>query len=431
MKLFNFSFHKRNKRNNRGYNVRSADNSVPVTTLGDLSGIFGGGDAAFSGSDEAAMRIATVYRCCDIVSSSVAMLDLQLLRSRKLNINGESISYMSVDSEMNLAEVLARPNDRMTSYQLKKNAVVQMLLKGNAYIYKWYSGGEVSKLILLSPDTCTYHKETDTYTVTDRINNIYGDKAADQIIHLRNMSVDGGYSGMSILDYAAKVLGIAVETDQQQEDTFKVGSTMRGFISGEGASTVGYGEVQDNQLETVTDRINYEMLGNKRIHYLPGSMKFIPIQLSPADLQIIDSKKWNCLDICRFFGVHPDKVFMQTSTNYKASQNSQTVFMTDTLQPLIKNIEAEFNMKLIAESLVTKLKIKFSVQDYYETDLTSKANYYQKMLQVGALTVNDIRMKEGLEPIENGWKPLVSANLKSLDSDFVDGNLGAGNEGND
>jgi hypothetical protein len=40
-------------------------------------------------------------------------------------------------------------------------------------------------------------------------------------------------------------------------------------------------------------------------------------------------------------------------------------------------------------------------------------------------------MKEGLEPIENGWKPLVSANLKSLDSDFVDGNLGAGNEGND
>jgi phage portal protein BeeE len=105
--------------------------------------------------------------------------------------------------------------------------------------------------------------------------------------------------------------------------------------------------------------------------------------------------------------------------------------MTDTLQPLIKNIEAEFNMKLIAESLVTKLKIKFSVQDYYETDLTSKANYYQKMLQVGALTVNDIRMKEGLEPIENGWKPLVSANLKSLDSDFVDGNLGAGDEGND
>ena len=90
MKLFNFSFHKRNKRNNRGYNVRSADNSVPVTTLGDLSGIFGNKDAAFSGSDESAMKIATVYRCCDIVSSSVAMLDLQLLRRRKLNINGVS-----------------------------------------------------------------------------------------------------------------------------------------------------------------------------------------------------------------------------------------------------------------------------------------------------------------------------------------------------
>ena len=71
------------------------------------------------------------------------------------------------------------------------------------------------------------------------------------------------------------------------------------------------------------------------------------------------------------------------------------------------------------------------MQDYYETDLTSKANYYQKMLQVGALTVNDIRMKEGLEPIENGWKPLVSANLKSLDSDFIDGNLGTENNNND
>lgn len=404
------------RKNYRSQNNSQGDRPIIITTNDhDMSDIFG-----VSGSDNTlAMKVATVYRCVDILSSDVAMLSMRLMRRRTSTIDGERVSYFLPDEEMQLAKVLKRPNSRMSYYWTMKNAIQLMLLQGNAYLYKWYDAGELTKLVLINTaeggGSVTYNNVADSYTIVDPINRIFKTVPSSAIIHLRNVSLDGGLTGVSTLENAANVLAIAVETDQQQKDTFKVGSTMRGFVTGDNGGVAGYGQTQDAQLESVTERINYGLLKNQRVNYIPGSMKFIPVSLSPADLQILDSKKWNCLEICRFFGVHPDKVFMQTSTNYKASANSQTTFMTDTLQPYLTMIAEEMNLKLIPDSMMFKLKIEFDLSNYYQTDLTAKGDYYKKMQEVGAMTPNEIRMKEGMAPVDGANKVLVSANLKTVE----------------
>jgi HK97 family phage portal protein len=150
-------------------------------------------------------------------------------------------------------------------------------------------------------------------------------------------------------------------------------------------------------------------------------MKFNQLSLSPSDLQLVESKNLNVLDICRFFGVHPDRVFQSSSTNYKGSESAQTAFMTDTLFPLINKIETELTVKLVPNQSLTKYRVKFDLDDYYIGDMGTKAEYYTKMISAGVLTPNEVRIREGHAPVEGGDSAYISCNVAPIDSAKIKG----------
>ena len=359
---------------------------------------------------ELAMKIAAVYRCVDVVSKGVAQLPLVVKRKED--------DYFVIDNEdvFGLTYILQmRPNERLSAYEFKKAAMVQILIgNGNAYVFpKWGDDGYDS-LILLSPGSCTYDVYSNTYIVSDPINKVYGTFDADEIIHLKNLSLDGGYTGVSTLQYASRTLAISANADSANVESFKTRGTLSGFVSGKN-STLGFGTIQDTQLQGVADNIEKQLASGKKIFNLPGEMSFNQISLSPSDIQLLETKTFNVLDICRFFGVHPDKVFAQQTANYKASEMSQVSFLTDTLQPILTQIENELQIKLIPRELAMQYKIDFDIEPLLQTDLLTQADYINKTISAGVKTVNQWRKKFGQAPVDGGDKVLVSANLKSLD----------------
>ena len=360
---------------------------------------------------ELAMKIAAVYRCVDIVSKGVAQLPLVIKRKED--------DYFVIDDNdiWNLTYLLQmRPNSRLSAYEFKKSIMVQLLIgSGNAYILPQWSEEAYSTLILLSPGSCTYDVYGNTYSISDPINKIYGVYDADQIIHLKNLSLDGGYTGVSTLQYASRTLAISANADAANVESFKTRGTLSGFVSGKGA-TLGFGTIQDTQLQGVADNIEKQLASGKKIFNLPGEMSFNQISLSPSDIQLLETKTFNVLDICRFFGVHPDKVFAMQSANYKASEMSQVAFLTDTLQPLLTQIENELQIKLIPRELAMQYRIDFDIEPLLQTDLLTQADYINKTISAGVRTVNHWRKKFGQAPVEGGDKVLVSANLKALEA---------------
>lgn len=379
------------------------------------------------GLDTVPMKIGAVYRCVDILSGSIASLLLEpqrLTQAGKNEVTGEKEEYFKTDKKNVLYKLLTvRANSRLTAFDFMKNLVSQVLLNGNAYVLPQYDANGLKDLILLSPNTVTYDKYMNTYLVSDYINGIYDRYYADEIIHVRNMSIDGGYTGSSTISYAANILGIAAATDGKQTELFQPGSTLSGYISGDTEGVVGFGSTQDKQLQTVSDRVGAEISSGKRIFYVPGAMKFNSLTLSPADLQLLESKELNILEICRFFGVHPDKVFQSSSTNYKASENSQTAFLTDTLLPRLTQIENEFTVKLVPDSMQTSYRIKFNLDNYYQADLTAKSNYMTKTISAGVWTVNEWRRKEGKAPIPGGDVSFITCNVAPIDSPKIRGEV--------
>ncbi len=394
------------------WNVLTGKKQVRSIGEGNITTWYGNNDmqviagSSYAVGPDMAMKLAAVYRCTSIVSGTVASLPLQI----KKRVDG---SYWKTEDTGRLASLLAlKPNERQTSFDLIRNAVVQMLNQGNAYIYpEWRTNGDLGRLVLLSPNTCTYDKLYNRYIVSDMVNHVFGTFEADEMIHLRNLSTDGGYLGVSTLQYAAKVLRIASKSDDKSEEVYSPGGTRRGFVTGGDVYVKGVGPFQDNELKNVAERVSEELKSGKQIMNLPAGTGFSAIDLSPADSRLLENKQFGVLEICRFYGVHPDKVFAGQSTNYKASEMSQVLFMSDTLQQILKQISLEFTAKLFVPSQYGRYRIEFSIKDFYNTDLITQATVTEKNIQAGLQTINEARLEKGYPPVPGGDELLVSANL--------------------
>lgn len=367
-------------------------------------------------SPELAMKLATVYRCVDILSGSIASLPLIYKQKNRYGVFTEvehpELSYL----------LQKKANNRQSSFDLFQNAIIQMVLYGNAYIYPRYVGAERKELILFSPNTCSYDVINNVYDVNDMVNGVFEIFDADEIIHLRNISLDGGYTGISTISYGAKVLGISANADNRTSDSFKPGNMLKGFISGDGLAGVkGFGELQDNQIDDIKDKVETQINKGKNIFSLPGAAKFNQLSISSTDLQLLETRKFGVLDICRFMGVHPDKVFAGQSQNYKASAMSNEMFLSDTLQPRLSKIESELNSKLIPRRIAFKEKIEYNVEAMLTTSLEQEAIYIEKTIQNGVYTINYWRAKKGQNPIEGGDTPMISCNVAPVDSPKIRG----------
>lgn len=367
-------------------------------------------------SKELAMKIATVFRCIDITSKGIAQLPLVVEHD-------EGGYFQPInDDPFNLHYLLTRrPNNRLNIFDFKRAILVELFTQGNSYVFPRMGMDGYEELVHITPGCTDYDKYMNRYNVADPVNNIFGVYGPDDIIHLKNLSLDGGYTGVSTLQYASRTMAISTNADIANVENFKNGGILSGFVSGAGG-TVGFGAIQDKQLQSVADDIESQINSGKKIFNLPGEMKFNEISLSPADIELLSTKTFNVLDICRFFGVHPDKVFAQQSSNYKASEMSQVAFLTDTLQPILTLIETEMQVKLIPQELDSFYRINFDIEPLLQTDLITHADYMAKTIAAGVKDVNYWRKKSGQAPVENGNKVLVSANLKTLDG-LVNENL--------
>lgn len=388
--------------------VRSA------ATYADSSGI------ATVATGHQATAIAAVYRCVDILSSSVACLPF-----RKMRLNRAEGYFLDVDDRTDpTARIIGvRPNAHQNAFEFMRNTVVQVLLLGNAYIVPRYGrDGVLTELILCSPNTVQHNPDTDTYIVNDLYNAIYGECfTAGDILHIRNLSLDGGRTGISTVRYAAGVLGIQATADSQTRQLFAKGGRIKGIINNAQTLQRGMGEYSTAELDGLASQIAGQFQSGKDIVSLPGDAAFTPISMSAIDMQLLEHRKFGVLEICRFFGVHPDKVFAGTATNYKASDMAQVSFIQDTLQPMLRKIEAEFQAKLIPAELSGDFRFRFDLSPLMITDLTTEADYMTKTIAAGVMTVNEWRRRKDLRPVEGGDETLVSCNVAPLGSEKIQG----------
>ncbi len=361
-------------------------------------------------SGDTAMKIAAVYRSISILSGTIA--SLPRYPRRKTAKGNFEIDYSNPLYNL----LMWRTSNKLNAYETFESAVIQTLMEGNAYLFPKMKGSGYSELVLLEKGTVVYDEFVDRYYIADTKNGVIGTYDSWQVVHFRNKNLDGSKKGISTIQYAGRILNISANADEQTLANMKSGNKQKGFLTG-GSLQTGMGAFKDTEVDKVAERLEAQLAKGDSVMRLPGELQWLPYSISPADAQILENREFSVFDVCRFFGVHPDKVFVRQNSNYKASENSQTSFMTDTLQPLLTQMEVELTTKLVPRKNVgVKEKIEFDREALYQLDPSGSASYYKQMFEVGGMTSDEIRVATNREPKEGGDVLFVSANVAPINS---------------
>lgn len=362
-----------------------------------------GGDPVIVNSASKSLQLATVYRCVAMISQSVAKLPL-------LHERQAGRIYRTETSELGYL-LGVQPNEWTSAYDMMKMAVQQVLLFGDAIIVpQYYRDGEIKRLVLARPGTAGPSTGIGVYQINDEEQGISGQYLEDEIIRIKGHTIDG-VNCVSVITYAAYTASIGATADRNTLNTFANGGAPMGILTNE-SGIPGYGELQTDALQAGADRLQQAMRKGDRLLALGGKWQYIPFTMTAADMQFLESRKFTVREICRFFGVHPSFVFDDTSNNYKSAEMANVAFLSDTLDPILRQIENEFNRKIFRRNMTER--VHFDRVQLYATDLDGRMRYIEKRIQTGTMTPNEARESLGMAPVEGGDTPMISANLRPV-----------------
>lgn len=354
------------------------------------------------------MKVATVYRCVNLISDSVASLPIVPYNYK------DNWKYVDYESKLyNLFNV--QPNSLMSSFQLKKMMIVNLLLKGNTFILIKRTGKDVNELHLLNSDNITPIIEKGDIKYIDTLNKKTYDKS--QIIHLINYS-NNGYIGESTISYASTALGITKNIDNLLSTQSANGMMVAGILK-----PVAGGQINQAKADKAKEKFNaVNTVDSNSIIVLDAGFEFQQISLSNRDSQVLESSKLSSNDICKFFGVPPSLIYNETG-KYSTAEQQQLDYLNNTLMPIIEKVESEFFRKIYLSSDYSNKELKFDVSNLMRLDATTQAAYYKTLFEMGALTVNEVREKINAKyPAKDGNKHFISTNLQDLSNLIVNNN---------
>lgn len=354
------------------------------------------------------LNVGAVFRCVNHLANSVANLPVLYLRRRG--------DVFTPDTDTRLNYLLnVQPSPDLNAVDFWRQLVQYVYLTGNAYVVPVFDtvARDWGRLVLVNSRNVSHDTTADKYYITDPENGIQGTFSEAEIIHVKNYTRDGK-RGLSTLHYARIATDTASAANSETKERFENGGNVRGIVTNGGSSVRGFGEYQDTELQKTAKDLDEQFRAGKHIVSLPGMTEFAPITLNAVDMQFIQSRHFSVVDICRFFGVNPAFVYEDSGSNYKTAEAAKAAYLSNTLSPLLRKIENEFQRKLIPADCSTRQKIQFDRKAVFAMDPESRAKYQAATIAAGIYTVNDWRREENRPAVPEGDTVLISANLKRL-----------------
>lgn len=347
-------------------------------------GLTYGGFSSYS--SQKAMRISTAYACTNIISDAVALLPLKVKKYEKGKM---------VDIEHPLKKILNLiPNKRYNHFDLFKLLIQSVILNGNGYLYiERDERLNVKALHLLDPAYVQPMPQEDG-TVKYIVAGMDSAVDAVNMIHLFQ-HVDEMFNGISVIKYASKCLEAAWDVEDQANKFFKRGAGLLGVLKAAAPLT----DAQKGQIAQSWEK-SISKTSSGGVAILPQGLDFQSISVNPEDAQLLETRQYSVIDICRFFNVSPIKVFDYGHLSYNSLEQIELSFLQDTILPYVQLIEDEFNRKLFKPSEIGELYVDFDFTQMLQADKKTEAEYYRTLVTNGILSLNEARERLGFAPLD-------------------------------
>ena len=373
-----------------------------------LAGAYGVKASGSYVSPSTALQCSAVFACIGLLAESIAQLPIKVYELDEGERREDRTHWAY--------ELLARrPCSWLTSFNWRELAMMCLCLRGDFYAYKVRdSQGRVRELLPLLPGSISVRQLTNweleyRITLPDR-----GSKTVTQseIFHVMYRSVDG-VRGLSPIACERQTIGLALSAQEHGASTFANGARPGGVLS---IPNVLSQEAYDRLKQNWQSAYSGENAGSTAI--LEQGTEFKPLSMTNADAQYLETRKFQVEEIARIFGI---PLFMIQSTEKTTSWGSgieqmSMGYVRYTLLPWIRRWEDAIWRDLLSEK-DSNVQVKFNVEGLQRGSMSTRFDAYQKGINMGVYSPNEIRGLEDMNPREGGDIYLTPMNMNIQERD--------------
>ena len=358
-------------------------------------------------SAETSLQVSAVYRCVSVLADSIAQLPLKLYRRDSQGQRQEATDHP-------LWRILhVRPNRLMTGYVWKQLLFSSVLLRGNAYIEIEYAGsGWPAALWPLRADgmRAELKRREPVYRYTAGMEDPVASNGLIpdyRIHHLRSLSSDG-FVGRSVVRQAMHTLELALGTEEFGARFFGQDATPGVVLM----HPETLSEQAKGNLQRSFDKRHSGVGNAHKTAILEEGMQAERIGVPPEEAQFLETRQFQVLEICRWFGVPPHMVYELTRATFSNIEHQSIAFVQDSLLPWIVNHEEQLLADVIErEGYESNIWAEYVLDGRLRGDTTSRYRVYQIGVMYGLLSRNEARAKENMSAYTGGDEMLMPANL--------------------
>ena len=360
---------------------------------------------------DTAMQVATFWACVRLLAQTIATLPLGFYQRRtdggRDTAGGHELYGLLHDS----------PNADQTSCEFWEGLAAHLLIWGNAFAEISRSGDRIVALDLLRPDLMSVHRDRDG-TLIYRFSDPRGlreFREAD-IFHVRGFGF-GGDLGLSPVAHARQTLGATIATDEAAARTFANGLRPSGWFNYKGTTLLTKEQREQAKAVLIEPYQGSENAGKVGILESAAGFEWQQVNIPPKDAEMLATRAFHIEEICRWFGIPPILVGHSPQGQTMWGSGIEQVmlgWLTLGLRPYLTRIEQAIKRQLIAPAERATLYAEFNVEGLLRADSTGRAEMYSKLMQVAAITPNQIADRENLPRFDGGDVHLVNSTLVPL-----------------
>lgn len=369
------------------------------------------GEAVTTGS---ALALSTVWACNKVISESVGFLPLNM-RQRKGNKQELATAHPMY------AALRYGPNPEITAQSFSETLTSHAVLRGNAFskIVRRSGTGTALELWQLDPDCVQVTREKTgqkrlVYVVKEQNQpdvsyTVVRGKPQD-IFHMRGLGWDG-MVGYSVIAMARQSFGMSLSQEKNVAQFYANGGRVPYIL------TMANKFENDQQFDRFRKDWQETYREPHKAPILENDIKYQQIGISAKDAQLLESRQFTIADICRWFSVSPHLVGDLSRATFSNIESLATQFVQFTLTTWLNRWEQElFRCVLTDEERAQGYFFQHDLDALLRSEFAARMAGYATALQNGWMNRDEVRAKEGLNPINGGDEYLVQVNMTSLEN---------------
>ena len=372
--------------------------------------LFGASGLSSSGvhiNNQTALRLTAVYAAVTTLAETISMLPIGLFRR-----GSSGIEELRDDPRHML--ISDRPNSFQNSMEWRETTLLHHLITGHGVSRLVRDGaGNVREMVPLSPERLRIVR-SDSGAPGYIFRPLTG---ADQVflqsdvVDIRGPAWDS-LCALNPIFQNSDSLGSVSAAESFAGGFFSRGARLSGFIEAERSMSPG---AQKNLRDSIAEMIT----GLSNMHKIPileEGVKFKSTQSNPEEAQLLDTRKWGITTIARMFRVPPSKLGDLEKATFNNIEQQNLSWAIDSLLPRIRRLENSLEQALLLPEERKTLFVKVDVNELLRGDVAARGQWYRTLWNIGALSANDIRRREGETSLGTvGDRTFVPRNMIPVD----------------